>query len=62
MNISVFYELYMKLLIFNKTLIATMKAVNHISYIFSVLTEVCTAVMWLTCSFHEYMHALAAMR
>ena len=41
------YELDTKLLIFNKTLISTMKALSHIWYILSVLTDVHTAVTQL---------------
>ena len=43
----VLYELDMRLLIFNKILISTMKALSHVRYMLSVLTDVHTAVTQL---------------
>ena len=44
---GVLCELDTRLLIINKTLIVTMKALSHVWYLLSVLTDVCTAVTWL---------------
>ena len=46
--LGVLYELNTRLLIFNKTLILTMKALSHAWYMLSVLTDVYTAVTLLT--------------
>ena len=45
---GVLFELVTRLLIFNKTLISTMKALSHVRYILSILTDVCTSVPQLT--------------
>ena len=45
---GVLYELDTRLLIFNKTLISTIKALSHVRYMLSVLSEVHTSVTQLT--------------
>ena len=67
---GVLYKLDSRLLIFKKTLISNMKALSHIRYMFSVVTDVHVRITWLTSSilsfkedvdsFCEFMHVLAS--